>query len=151
MRDFERYGIDCKNQSSGVHTIQTPPPKLFGTRTNPSETSTDIAFENLLCPECRHVYAYSPQDVHQRLFRIGDQYLVPRWPTCVSVEFVCGSKGFKAPMKVHVLMQSEFDTRAVLGQLDGTLFWVHCPMGDIPQFDSKNLIHVEAIGPFLPF
>jgi hypothetical protein len=151
MQKLDRYGIDCRNQSHGVHTIQIPPPKLLVIDTSPSATPKDIVSENLSCPECRHVYAYTAQDVHQRLFRIADRDLVPNPPICISVEFLCGEKGCITPLKVHVVTYGRENRTFVIAQLQHATFHISCRTGHAPHFDAANLVHIDEIGPFAPF
>jgi hypothetical protein len=151
MREQYRYGIHCQNQSSGVHTIQIPPPKLFGTGVNPSKKAKDIVSVNLLCPYCKHVYVYTAREIRERLFRKQDQDLVRSEPICVAVEFVCGEGDCRSRLTVHA-MKYELESNAVaVAQLKQAIFHVSCHFGHTPRFDPQRVVHCDDIGPFSPF
>jgi hypothetical protein len=151
MLEDGRYGIDCWNQSRGVHRFQIPPPRLFGRSTDPSAKATDIGFVNVLCPDCKHVYPYTAQDVRQRLFRIPDRDLLQSEPICVAVEFLCDAGGCRTPLIVHGIKSERENNAVVIAQLREATFHVLCHDEHTPHFDSKNVIHVEDTGPFSPF
>ena len=148
MKDFEHFGIDCQNQSSGLHTFRVPPPRRFGEIVGqPTVASGDVF---VLCPECKAVFSYSEQDVHRRVFRVPDEYLAPSSPVCFVVEFLCGTQGCKSPLKVYLLSYRGEDKRAVLGQFRDVAFRITCHEGHAPRFDFPNLIRIDSIGPFTP-
>ena len=151
--DASVYGIDCKNQSSGEHTFQIPPPRLFDTNTSQQAKATDIPSVNLLCPQCKLVFGYSARDIHPRLWRIEDQHLCRIPPACFLVEFLCGTQSCEAPLRVHVFAYGHTDRRIVLAQLKEATFHVPCPSleGHYPRFDPKKLVNIELTGPFAPF
>lgn len=150
MRELDRYAIDCRNRDSGVHTFQIPPPKQFGRDIDQSETTTGIEPVNLLCPECRHVYAYTALDVRRRLFRIADQDLAQSVPICVDVTFVCGAEDCKAPLTVHAVKHEREITALVFAQLREAIFHVLCRFGHTPHFEDQNLVYTDE-KPSSPF
>ena len=142
MGEPDQYGIDCQNRDLGLHTFQIPPPKLFGRDIDPSETTTSIEPVNLLCPECRHVYAYTALDVHRRLFPIADQGLAQSEPICIAAEFLCGDGGCRAPLTVHAMKHRREITALVFAQLREAIFHVLCRFGHTPHFEDRNLVRV---------
>jgi hypothetical protein len=144
------FAIECKNKSAGMHEIPIPPPKFFDTSTGRTETTTDIVFVNLLCPECRRVFAYTAQDVRDRQVQTSDRNPPPPLPTCFGVEFVCGLPNCESHLEVHVLAVGHEDQDIVFAQLKAATFHVKCAAGHYPLFDLKNVLYAET-RPFSPF
>lgn len=147
MKDFEHFGMDCRNQSSGLHTFRLPPPRRLGV-IGESNVASERVF--VLCPECKAVFSYTKQDVNRRLFRVPDEYLPHSPPICFVVEFLCGTLGCREPLRVYLLAYKGEDKRAVLGQFRDVAFHMTCHEGHAPHFDFANLIRVDLIGPSCP-
>lgn len=149
MKDFEHFGIDCQNQSSGLHTFRLPPPRRFAEIVGQLKVASESVF--VLCPECKAVFSYTEEYVHRRLFRVPDEYLAPASPVCFVVEFLCGTRRCKNPIRVYLLAYKGEDKRAVLGQFKDVAFRITCHEGHTPHFDFSNLIRIDSVGPFSPW
>ena len=148
MKDFEHFGIDCQNQSIGLHTFRLPTPKRFGII---GQSNVDSKSVFVLCPECKAVFSYTEQDLHRRLFRVPDEYLLHASPVCFVVELLCGTQRCRSAIRVYLLAYKGEDKRVVLGQFRDATFRITCPEGHTPHFDFANLIRVDSIGPFAPW
>src|ERR1700752_2078593 len=103
MADFEHFGIECKNHAVGVHIFRISPPRLTGEGGASPDAAAQVRLENILCPTCKSVFSYGPNDVRRRLFRVPDEYLLRTPPLCFVVEFRCSTENCRLPLLVHVM------------------------------------------------
>jgi hypothetical protein len=97
----DQNALLCKNCS---HPMPLQPPTHLGISSDQRYWPSDGASRIFLCPECKHAYEYTAQDLRDLPFEtmVRSRGCKPRSVVCV--ELPCGVGGCEAQLRIHTLV-----------------------------------------------
>src|SRR6266852_3113553 len=101
----------CKNPNCSQPML-LPPARRHGTSQDQVSWPRDGGPRNFLCPVCKHVYEYSPQDVRQLKFDETDRGRDRKRHSVACIEFSCGAGDCAAQVRIRTLVAFDVDPAA---------------------------------------
>lgn len=91
------YQFACKNPECD-DSIELPLAILEEIQSRRSWLSRDIPSQAFLCQRCRHVFAYTLEDIRPRLAPNQDLYSAPNAMSARRIELECDGRGCESPV-----------------------------------------------------